>query len=65
MILGGAASRDVRVLAVDDIYLRNGDEETHRVLIIVRDTTKVAVQPVVESFPSAALLRIFKSPVRG
>ena len=55
---------DVRVLAVDDIYLRKGDkssgctvfldEETHRVLIIVRGTTKAVVKPVLESFPAAA-----------
>jgi transposase-like protein len=54
---------DVRVLAVDDIYLRKGDkssgctvfldEETHRVLIIVRGTTKAVVKPVLESFPAA------------
>ena len=53
----------VRVLAVDDIYLRKGDkssgctvfldEETHRVLIIVRGTTKAVVQRVLESFPAA------------
>ncbi len=53
----------VRVLAVDDIYLRQGDkstgctvfldEETHRVLIIVRGTTKAAVVPVLKSFPAA------------
>ena len=55
---------DVRVLAVDDIYLRKGDkstgctvfldEETHRVLIIVRGTTQAVVQRVLESFPAAA-----------
>ena len=54
---------DVRVIAVDDIYLRKGDkssgctvfldEETHRVLIIVRGTTKAAVTAVLESFPAA------------
>ena len=54
---------DVRVLAVDDIYWRKGDkssgctvfldEETHRVLIIVRGMTKAVVQPVLESFPAA------------
>ena len=55
---------DVRVLAVDDSDLRKGDkssgctvfldEETHRVLIIVRGTTKAVVTPVLESFPAAA-----------
>ncbi|MDA8193121.1 MAG: hypothetical protein M0Z53_03860 [Thermaerobacter sp.] len=54
---------DVRVIAVDDIYLRKGDqssgctvfldEETHRVLILVRGTTQAAVTAVLESFPAA------------
>lgn len=58
------ARNNVRVLAVDDINLRKGDkssactvfldEETHRVLIIVRGTTKAVVQRVLESFPAAA-----------
>lgn len=61
---GNLTRNDVRVLAVDDIYLRKGDkstgctvfldEETHRVLIIVRGTTQAAVKPVLESFPAAA-----------
>ena len=58
------ARNNVRVLAVDDINLRKGDkfgactvfldEETHRVLIIVRGTTKAVIQRVLESFPAAA-----------
>lgn len=54
---------DVRVLAVDDIYLRKGDkstgctvfldEETHRVLIIVRGTTKDVVKRALQYFPAA------------
>ena len=54
---------DVRVLAVDDINLRKGDKssgctvfldaETHRVLIIVRGTTKAVVKSVLEAFPAA------------
>ncbi len=53
----------VRVLAVDDISRRKGDkssgctvfldEDTHRVLIIVRGTTKAVVKPVLEAFPAA------------
>ncbi len=56
----------VRVLAVDDSYLRQGDkssgctvfldEETHRVLIIVRGTTQAVVQRVLECFPAAAFV---------
>ncbi len=54
---------DVRVLAVDDIYLQKGnketgctvflDEETHRVLVIVRGTTKAVVQRALQYFPAA------------
>lgn len=54
---------DVRVLSVDDINLRKGDkstgctvlldEETHRVLLIVRGTTKEATKKAIELFPSA------------
>lgn len=54
---------DVRVLAIDDINLRKGDkstgctvlmdQETHRVLIIIRGTTKEAAKKAIEMFPSA------------
>ena len=54
---------DVRVLAIDDINLRKGDkssgctvlldEETHRVLIIIRGTTKEAAKKAIEMFSSA------------
>lgn len=57
---------DVKVLAVDDINLRKGDkasgctvfvdEETHKVLIIIKGTTKDAAKKVMESFPSAQYL---------
>ena len=54
---------DVRVLAVDDINLRKGDKssgctvlmdaETHRVLIIIRGTTKDATKKAIEMFSAA------------
>lgn len=54
---------DVKVLAVDDINLRKGDkssgctvfldEETHRVMIIVKGTTKEATKRALEMFPSS------------
>lgn len=54
---------DVRVLAIDDINLRKGDkstgctvlidEETHRVLLIIRGTTKEAAKKAIEMFPSS------------
>ncbi|MHB9057129.1 MAG: transposase, partial [Paludibacteraceae bacterium] len=57
---------DVRVLAIDDINLRKGDkstgctvlidEETHRVLLIIRGTTKEAAKKAIEMFPSAEFL---------
>ena len=57
---------DVRVLAIDDINLRKGDkstgctvlldEETHRVLLIIRGTTKEAAKRAIEMFPSAEFL---------
>ena len=57
---------DVRVLAIDDINLRKGDkstgctvlidEETHRVLLIIRGTTKEATKKAIEMFPSAEFL---------
>jgi len=56
----------VRVIAIDDINLRKGDkssgctvfidQETHKVLIIVRGTTKEAAKKVMEMFPSAEIL---------
>jgi hypothetical protein len=58
--------KDVKVLAIDDINLLKGDkstgctvlidEETHRVLIIVRGTTKEAAKKVLEMFPTAEFL---------
>ena len=57
---------DVKVLAIDDINLRKGDkstgctvfidEETHRVLLIIRGTTKEAATKAIEMFSSADLL---------
>ncbi|WP_028306877.1 transposase [Desulfitibacter alkalitolerans] len=54
---------DVKVLAVDDINLRKGDkksgctvlldEETHKVLIIIKGTTKEMTKRALEMFPSA------------
>ena len=54
------------MLAVDDINLRKGDkasgctvfvdQETHRILIIVKGTTKDVTKKVMESFPSAPYL---------
>ncbi len=54
---------DVKVLAVDDINLRKGDkssgctvlldEETHKVLIIIKGTTKEMTNRALEMFPSA------------
>jgi hypothetical protein len=54
---------DVRVLAVDDINLRKGDkssgctvlldEEKHKVLIIIKGTTKEVTKRALEMFPSA------------
>lgn len=56
---------DVRILAADDINLRKGDKssgctvfldaETHRVLIIIRGTTKEAAKKTMEMFPAAEL----------
>lgn len=53
---------DVKVLAVDDINLRKGDkrsgctvlldEETHKVLIIIKGTTKEVTKRALEMFPS-------------
>lgn len=58
-------TNNVRVLAVDDINLRKGDnasgctvfvdEETHKVLIIIKGTTKEATKRVIEKFSSAQL----------
>ncbi len=59
-------SNNVKVLAVDDINLRKGDkssgctvfvdEETHKVLIIIKGTTKEATKRVIEKFSSALYL---------
>lgn len=57
---------DVRVLAIDDANLRKGDKstgctvlldaETHRVLLIIRGTTKKAAKKAIEMFPSTEFL---------
>jgi transposase len=57
---------NVRVLSVDDFNTRKGDgssgctvfidQETHKVLMIVKGTTKEAAQSVIEKFPSAEFL---------
>ena len=57
---------DVKILSVDDFNTRKGDsssgctvfidQETHKVLIIVKGTTKEAVQSVIEKFPSSEFL---------
>jgi len=56
----------VRVLSLDDFNLRKGDrstgctifidEEKHKVLIIVKGTTKEAAKSVMEMFPSATII---------
>ena len=56
----------VRVLAVDDINLRKGDKgsgctvfvdgDTHRVLVIIRGTTKDVTKKIIERFQSAEFL---------
>jgi hypothetical protein len=57
---------DVRVLSIDDFNTRKGDsasgctvfidQETHKVLIIIKGTGKEAVQSVIEKFPSSEFL---------
>jgi transposase len=57
---------DVKVLSVDDFNTRKGDsssgctvfidQETHKVLIIVKGTTKEVVQSIIEKFPSSEFL---------
>ena len=57
---------DVRILSVDDFNTRKGDgstgctvfidQETHKVLIIVKGTTKEAAQKIIEKFPSSEFL---------
>ena len=57
---------DVKILSIDDFNTRKGDsssgctvfidEETHKVLIIIKGTTKEAVQKVLEKFPSSEFL---------
>lgn len=59
-------NNNVRVLAVDDINLRKGDkssgctvfvdEETHKVLVIIKGTTKEVTKRVMEKFSSALFL---------
>ena len=57
---------NIKVLAIDDINLRKGDktsactvfidQETHKILIIIRGTTKEAVKKVMELFPESEIL---------
>ena len=59
-------ANNVKVLAIDDINLRKGDkssactvfvdQETGKILIIIRGTTKEAVKKVIELFPSSEFL---------
>jgi len=57
---------NVKILSIDDFNTRKGDsssgctvfidQETHKVLIIVKGTTKEAVQKIIEKFPSSIFL---------
>jgi transposase len=57
---------DVKVLSVDDFNTRKGDsssactvfidQETHKVLIIVKGTTKEVVENIIKKFPSSEFL---------
>jgi len=57
---------NVRVISLDDINLRKGDrssgctvfidEETHKVLVIVRGTTKEVTQKIIEKFTSSEIM---------
>ena len=57
---------NVKILSVDDFNTRKGDkssgctvfidQETHKVLIIVKGTTKEAAQSIIERFPSSEFL---------
>ena len=56
----------VKILSVDDFNTRKGDrtsgctvfidQETHKVLVIVKGTTKEAAQSIIERFPSSEFL---------
>jgi len=66
VIKANLSKDNVKVLSVDDFNTRKGDrssgctvfidQETHKVLIIVKGTTKEAVQNVIEKFPSSEFL---------
>jgi len=67
LVIASNLSKDnVKILSVDDFNTRKGDsssgctvfidQETHKVLIIVKGTTKEAAQSVIEKFPSAEFL---------
>jgi transposase len=59
-------SDNVKILSIDDFNTRKGDsssgctvfidQESHKVLIIIKGTTKEVVQKVIEKFPSAKFL---------
>jgi transposase len=66
VIASNLSQDNVKILSVDDFNTRKGDsssgctvfidQETHKVLIIVKGTTKEAAQSVIEKFPSAEFL---------
>ena len=66
VIKANLSQDNVKVLSVDDFNTRKGDkssgctvfidQETHKVLIIVKGTTKEVVQGVIEKFPSSEFL---------
>ena len=57
---------DVKIISIDDFNTRKGDSssgctvfidhDTHKILIIIKGTTKEAVQKVLEKFPSVEFL---------
>jgi hypothetical protein len=57
---------DVKILSIDDFNIRKGDsssgctvfidQQTHKVLVIVRGVTKEAVEEVMKKFPSSEFL---------
>ena len=66
VIKANLTQNDVKILSVDDFNTRKGDsssgctvfidQEKHKVLMIVKGTTKEVVQSVIEKFPSAEFL---------
>jgi hypothetical protein len=66
VIAANLTQDNVRVLSVDDFNTRKGDrssgctvfidQETHKVLVIVKGTSKEAAQSIIEKFPSAEFL---------